>query len=851
MISDNGQSSILGAYAEKLYAHSELLGNNAGLRQQWEIFFKSVQQLGRDEILSRSHDIARFLKENGVTYNIYTDPSGINRAWNLDLIPFLIGKEEWLNIELGLKQRARLFDLILKDIYGEQRLIKDGILPMEIIYNHPGFLRECCGIQHVGTHQLIIYSADMARSRDGRIWILNDRTQAPSGSGYAWENRMAMARIMPELFNGLKVKRLSPFFNAMRNSLTGIAPHKTGQPRIVILTPGPSNETYFEHSFLSSHLGFTMVQGDDLMVKDNFVWLKTLGALEKVDVIMRRVDDIYCDPLELKEDSQLGVPGLLQAVRSGNVSIANPLGSSVVENPGLLPFLPALAQYYLGEPLNLPTIASWWCGQKSAFEYVVNNLSSMVVKRIYRESNRPTSVDATILDDEKRNELRERIKAQPYLYVGQEKVNFSDSPAWVNGKLEPVHALFRSFAVSDNGGYTIMNGGLTRTSLDKENIIISNQLGGFSKDTWVLSDEDSTILHIKKEHDYLHEHRNDYKSNFLPSRTAENLFWVGRYAERVLSNARFLRTVMQFAEEANKAFIDNDLNFKQYLLAGVTEYTHTYPGFTGKDSEKKLQDPWKEFDDILFNSNRAGSLSYNMASFTRALHAVRDHWSGDTWRVIREMEEAWQKASRSQHKGHYKIQTAVDSVITSMMAFVSLNSETISRDQGWTVVDTGRKLEQSLLLIRMLHATLIHKKDDSVEYILQEVVLNSNESMVNYRFKYRAHLQLPLVLDLMLLDPDNPRSLLYQVERMKEYLSRLPKIHTGHRLAEHERLALEAFTKIKLSDKDHLSAVDLSTASYQNLDTFLTEMNALLHRVYNVVSTTYFKHAQEQKQLFL
>ncbi|HEX5026663.1 MAG TPA: circularly permuted type 2 ATP-grasp protein, partial [Agriterribacter sp.] len=773
MISDNGQPSILGAYAEQQYAHHELPGNNAGLRQQWEIFFNSLQQLGNDEILSRSQDITRFLKENGVTYNIYGDPSGMNRAWKLDLIPFLISKVEWLNIEFGLKQRATLFDLMLKDIYGEQRAIKDGILPMEIIYNHPGFLRECCGIQHRGTHHLIIYSADMARSRDGKVWILNDRTQSPSGSGYAWENRMAMARIVPELFNGLKVKRLSPFFNAMRNALTGIAPHKAVQPRIVILTPGPSNETYFEHSFLSSHLGFTMVQGDDLMVKDNFVWLKTLGALEKVDVIVRRVDDIYCDPLELKEDSQLGVPGLLQAVRSGNVSIANPLGSSVVENPGLLPFLPALSQYFLGEPLRLPTIASWWCGQKDAFEYVENNLSSLVIKRIYRESNQPTSVDATVLDDEKRKELRERIRAQPHLYVGQEKVNFSDSPAWVKGKLEPVHALFRSFAVSDSGGYTIMNGGLTRTSLDKENIIISNQLGGYSKDTWVLSDEDSTILHIKKEHDYLYEHRNDYKSNFLPSRTAENLFWVGRYAERVLSNARFLRTVMQFVEEANKAFIDNDLNFKQYLLAGVTEYTHTYPGFTGKDSEKKLQEPWKEFGDILFNSNRTGSLSYNMASFTRALHAVRDHWSGDTWRVIREMEEAWQKASLSQHKGHYKIQTAVDSVITSMMAFVSLNSETISRDQGWTVVDTGRKLEQSLLLIRMLRAILVNKKDDSVEYILQEVVLNSNESMVNYRFKYRAHLQLPLVLDLMLLDPDNPRSLLYQVERMKEYLSRL------------------------------------------------------------------------------
>jgi len=594
----------------------------------------------------------RFLTEKGVTYNIYGDPSGMNRPWNLDIIPFLVSKEEWAAIEAGLVQRANLFDLILKDIYGEQRLIKDGILPMEIIYNHRGFLRECCGIKLPGKHNLVMFAADMARSNDGKIWILNDRTQAPSGSGYALENRLAMARIVPELFNGLKVRRLSPYYNALRTSLTEIAPFQKQQPRIVILTPGPSNETYFEHSFLSSHLGFTLVQGDDLMVKDNFVWLKTLGGLEKVDVILRRVDDVYCDPLELKEDSQLGVPGLLQAVRSGNVSIANPLGSSVIENPGLMPFLPAISRYLLSENLKLPTIASWWCGQRKELKYVLDNLSSLVIKRIYRESFTRTSVDATLLSKEELHELRLRIEAQPHLYVGQEKVNFSTTPALVNGKLEPCNALFRSFTVSNNGNYTAMEGGLTRTSLDKNNIIISNQLGGFSKDTWILSGDESSSLSIKKEQEYVHAQTHAYKSDILPSRTAENLFWVGRYAERVLGNARFQRTVMQFVEEANKAFIDNDLNLKQSLLRSLTLYTHTYPGFTGAGSEKKLVEPWKELGDLLFDDNRVGSLSYNITSFSRAVHAVRDHWSTDTWRVLREMEETWQTAAAVKHKSH-------------------------------------------------------------------------------------------------------------------------------------------------------------------------------------------------------
>jgi len=478
----------------------------------WKIFFNSFSQLGEDEILNRKQDMMRFLKENGVTYNIYGDPQGFNRPWKLDIIPFLISKEEWELIESGLVQRATLFDLILKDIYGERTLLKSGLLPMEIIYNHTGFLRQCAGIHLPGKNHLVLYTADMARTVDGKIWVLNDRTQAPSGSGYALENRLTMARIVPELFNGLKVRRLSPYFHSSRNALTSIAPVNNKEPRIVILTPGPSNETYFEHAYLASYLGFTLVQGNDLIVRDNYVWLKTLGGLEKVDVILRRLDDIFCDPLELKEDSQLGIPGLLQAVRQGNVSIANPLGSSVIENPGLIPFLPAIAKSLLGEELKLPSIASWWCGQPSALDYVLNNISTLVIKRISRRSNTGTSVDATSLDSNQLNELKQRIKAQPHLFVGQEKANFAASPSLVDGKIEPRDALFRSFAVSNNGTYIAMEGGLTRTSGDHGNYIISNQMGGISKDTWIISAESGSTFNVRKELEQAPENIMTYKS---------------------------------------------------------------------------------------------------------------------------------------------------------------------------------------------------------------------------------------------------------------------------------------------------------------------------------------------------
>ncbi|MBS1600436.1 MAG: circularly permuted type 2 ATP-grasp protein [Bacteroidetes bacterium] len=816
----------------------------------WKIFFNSFAELGEDEILNRRQDMMRFLTENGVTYNIYGDPKGFNRPWKLDIIPFLISKDEWELIESGLVQRATLFDLILKDIYGERTLLKSGLLPMEIIYNHTGFLRQCAGIQLPGKHHLVLYTADMARTVDGKIWVLNDRTQAPSGSGYALENRLTMARIVPELFNGLKVRRLSPYFHSLRNALTSIAPNNNKEPRIVILTSGPSNETYFEHAYLSSYLGFTLVQGNDLMVRDNYVWLKTLGGLEKVDVILRRLDDMYCDPLELKEDSQLGIPGLLQAVRSRNVSIANPLGSSVIENPGLIPFLPAIAKTLLGEELKLPSIASWWCGQPSALQYVLDNISSLVIKRIARRSNVGTSVDATSLTANQLHELKQRIKAQPHLFVGQEKANFAASPSLVNGKIEPRDALFRSFAVSSSNGYTAMEGGLTRTSADYGNYIISNQMGGISKDTWIISAESGSTFNVRKELEQAPENGMTYKSEVLPSHTAENLFWVGRYAERVLGNARFQRTVMQFVEEANKAFSDNDEYIKESLLQALTLHTHTFPGFIGPESEKKLKEPWEELNEILFDAEKTGSLAYNIGLFNRAVYTVRDHWSTDTWRVLRDMEENWQKAFEQRQSSHHRIIYALDNLITSMVAFIGLNRESISREQGWTLLNMGRKIEQSLLLINMLRVTLVQRHDEQIEYILQEAVLKSNECLVNYRYKYRSHLKPSLVLDLMLLDPLNPRSLLYQLERLKVDVSGLPKISSGHQLPDHERLVFEAYSMLKLASKEKLAEPEKNNGIYKNLDVFLTKMNKLLYSLPNVISKAYFMHAQASKQLF-
>jgi uncharacterized circularly permuted ATP-grasp superfamily protein/uncharacterized alpha-E superfamily protein len=842
-------------------ANSEISGNQlpldpfrlpeADLQPEWKTFFSSFTKLGAEEIQNRQQDIQRLLRENGVTYNIYGDTHG-KRQWNLDLIPFIIGKQEWEHMERGLVQRAELLNLILQDIYGERKLVRQGILPMELVYNHRGFLRQCDGMMlRPRKHSLVLYSANMARSSDGRTWIISDRTQAPSGSGYALENRSAFARIMPELFNGLKVGKLSPYFDALTNALTRISPQRQQFPRVVVLTPGPSNETYFEHSYLASYLGFTLVQGNDLMVKDNFVWLKTLGGLERVDVIMRRVDDIYCDPLELKEDSQLGVPGLVQAIRSGNVALANPLGSGILESPGLMPFLQNISRHFLGEDLIIPNIATWWCGQQKEMNYVLQNLQRLVIKKIYRESVGSSSIDGQSLSQQEIDQLKEKIKAQPFLYVGQERIHFSKTPTLLDGKIEPRNALFRSFLVSNVDTYTTMVGGLTRTSDTDEDFLISGQLGGASKDTWVLAPDTDIQHQPQPRRQYARNIRAIQDSGILPSHTAENLFWVGRYTERFLGNSRFLRTVMQYVAEGNRLEYDNDVQTETMLLQALTHYSFTYPGFLEKNAERLLRNPWPELRSILMNENRQGSLYYNFNLFDRAVYSVRDHWSTDTWRVLRTMEEEWQAVAKNNSSNHIRLLAILDGFITSIMAFIGLNRESIYREQGWIMLDMGRKIEQCMLMISMLRSTLVHIKEDQVEYNIMEAVLRSHESLVNYRSKYKAHLQLSLVLDLLLFDNTNPRSLVFQMERLNKYAANLPKSSSDNKLSGHERLLFEALSLLKLSDKNELSEPNVPSGQYKKLDKLLEKLYGILVSVPVMISKTYFKHAEEQKQLFI
>jgi uncharacterized circularly permuted ATP-grasp superfamily protein len=416
--------------------YDEVFGSGAQLRPHWQALADSLTAMGNQGLTGRWREGQRLIHDNGITYNVYSDPESTSRPWPLDPVPVMMDPAEWKTIEAAVIQRATLFNSILADLYGPQRLLREKMLPAELVFPNPAFLRPCCGIEPPGGVFLHMYAADLARSPDGQWWVLADRTQSPSGAGYALENRLVTTRVLPDVFRASHIRRLANFFQTYRDALQRLVPANRENPRIVLLTPGPYNETYFEHAFLARYLGYTLVEGGDLTVRDNRVYLKTLGGLLPVDVIVRRQDDQFCDPLELRGDSMLGVPALVQAVRSGNVAIANALGSGLAESAAYAAFLPGLSRLLLKEELKIPTVATWWCGQEEPLQYVLDHVGDLVLKPTF-PGTRGDPIFGAVLGNKERAKLLDKVRAEPGRYVAQERVALSTVPVWEGGPLHP------------------------------------------------------------------------------------------------------------------------------------------------------------------------------------------------------------------------------------------------------------------------------------------------------------------------------------------------------------------------------------------------------------------------------
>lgn len=735
-------------------------------RDHWGRVGPAIDALGVEELRQRQEDVRRLLAADGASYRVAS--SGRSQAWKLDAIPMVVPSNEWATIETGVVQRAVLLDLVLQDIYGEQKLLRRGVLPPELVFGHPGFLRSCTDVVAANDRRLFSYGIDLGRDASGTYRVLADHAQAPSGAGYALENRVALSRVFPSLYRDAQVHHVAPYFRTLRSSLQAAGAHRSDDPRIVVLSPGTHSETAFEHAYLASYLGLSLVEGSDLVVRDGSVFIRSLGQLEPVDVILRRVDADYCDPLELRPESRLGVPGLVEACRRGNVTVVNSIGSAAIENPALHAFLDAASTALLGQELLLPSVESWWCGTPSNSAFVVEHLDELVIKPIARQRSQPTQFGASMSTAE-RDVLLDKIKAEPRRWVAQRPLALATTPTLTAEGIRPRRTILRTYAVAREESFAVMPGGLTRVAPDEHSPLISNQIGAISKDTWVLASEPEQRADLWLRSDPVRHTTAESYAN-LSERAAENLFWVGRYAERAESVVRLMRAVHD-RRNSEIAADSSGSTAVQALLQVLSIATYTTPGFL--DDERRTF-PDRELFSLASDKRRPGSLAHAITGLLGAADAVRDQLSIDTWQVTSSLEDHLQTLASTPPGRQDVVQGTLGEIMGSLLALHGLAGESMVRDAGWHFMEAGRRVERFQHVALLLRSALALQNGTDADGLILESVLMATESIITYRRRYRSHADGESLLELLVADPDNPRSMRYQVDRLDEAIAALP-----------------------------------------------------------------------------
>ena len=753
---------LLSAYPPASARYDEMLDAGREPREHWHSMFEQLSSAPPELMRERLQSVQRQVSENGITYNVYADAQGADRPWELDVLPLILPHEEWRTIERAVMQRATLLNKILLDVYGSQYLLQQGLLPPALVHGHAGFLRPAHGVPAQGGTMLHMYAADLARSPDGQWWVVADRTQAPSGAGYALENRLIISRVFPDLFRDLKVQHLASFFAALRDSLAHWAPHDDEAPLVVLLTPGPYNETYFEHAYLARYLGFPLVEGHDLTVRNGCVWLKTLSGLQRVHAILRRLDDDFCDPLELTGDSTLGVAGLADAARRGNVLLANALGSNLLESGALLGFLPDLSRKLLGEDLQMPSVATWWCGQPDALEEAIEKLDQLVIKPAFPQL-RMEAVFGDDLTDAQRADLVARMRAKPQNFVAQELVQLSQAPVW--DRQHPRRVLARAigmrvFACATPNGYVVMPGGLTRVATGPSARVISMQRGGASKDTWVLAagpvNTFSLLRRSTGSQDLVRSGAN------LTSRVVENLYWFGRYAERCDNTARLLRLALE-------RMIDAVPNAND---AGWISITSLLRRAEILEDEDDLDDVAlvRALRAAIVDEERQG-LAGNLRQLFRVASQLRERLSLDNWRTVNKLAQDF--AERKAHSlALSDALSEIDRTVVALMTLSGFALDGMTRDQGWRFLSIGRRIERMQFQCAALLQAMAMPPDGTAGPEL-DWLLALGDSTITYRSRYMARPEWMPVLDLLVRDDSNPRSVAFQLKGLHDYLARL------------------------------------------------------------------------------
>ncbi len=784
--------------------YDEVVGPDGSLRAAWKRMAEVAVAITDRDLQRVDEEIVRFLADDGVTYS---RPGTRPAPWRLDPVPLVIDAASWATLEVGLAQRAELLNAILHDLYRDRTLLREGIVPSAVVLGHAGYVRGMARPSASDPRPLVLSATDLGRDHDGTWKVLGDRTQAPSGLGYALENRKVLSRVMPELYREADLHRVAPYLWALRSALLQSADGDLPDPRVVILSPGPHSETAYDQAAIASNLGFPLVQGSDLTVRDGWVLMKAFGRLERVDVILRRVDAAWSDPLELRGDSQLGVAGLSEAVRRGRVRVVNGLGSGVLENPALLPYLPAACEHLLGEPLRLASTPTWWCGDPDGRAHVLDHLDEMVVR----------AIDGGPLLDPRPEAARQRILAAPHRYVGQERLPLSQAPTWrprAPGRPDPGGALampvtLRTFTLRYASSYRPLHGGLGSIRDGDRSI--------GSKDVWVLKDQgtepDQGLVEVLP--------MTNVRS--LPAtvpRVLDGMFWTGRYAERAEDMLRLVLTTHVLADDYRNRPRTTGYLTLEVMRTAVLRLAG--PGDADLD---------RNFRSVLLDADRQGSVAQSLVGLRDALSGVRDQLSLDVWRVFGATDRAAEALAASHHS--HQVAESAGRMLTGVLALQGVTASMI-RDDGWHMIGCGRFLERALQLCRLLTVTTERRGID-VDRDVLAAVLASAESAVTHRRRYRDYVRPGGVLDLLLMDPDNPRSLTFGLAALHDHLAALPA-STGS--SRPERLLADLIAEVEAADVGVLVAI--GGVGRPNLVDFLASVAAQLDRLAEAIAQLHF-----------
>ncbi|KUI17305.1 hypothetical protein AU193_03175 [Mycobacterium sp. GA-1285] len=831
--------------------YDEFVDAAGDIRPAWEELAQCVTERSRTG-LAQLRDVVRSLVDNdGITYvqvdrrgSVVGQPDvdGHEPAepgpWHLDALPLVVSADEWNTLETGLLQRSRLLDAVLTDLYGPQVSITSGVLPAPLLFAHPGYVRAARGIDIPGRHQLFLHGCDVSRVADGSFRVNADWTQAPSGAGYALADRRVVAHAVPELYERIGPRPASPWAQALRLALIDAAPESAEEPTVVVLSPGIHCETAFDQAYLAGVLGFPLVESADLMVRDGKLWMRSMGTLKRVDVVLRRVDAHFVDPLDLRSDSRLGVAGLVEALRRGTVAVVNTLGSGILESPGLQRFLPELSERLLDESPMLDTAPMYWGGIGTERSHLIAHLASLLVRPV----TGGRAIVGPALSAEQRRQLASCIEATPWQWVGQELPEFSCAPSVVDsGSLSATNVGIRLFTVAQRGGYAPMIGGLGYVLAPGDAAYTLNTVA--AKDVWVRAPERGTVERVPPV-DLPAITPSPTRAVSSP-RVLADMFWAGRYAERAEHMARLLTVTRERYHEFHYRPDMDGSQCVPVLLSALGHQTGTDTGADGDDAEL-IATAQSTLWSLTADRHRPGSLAQSVERLGLLTRSVRDQMSNDTWMVLAAVERALlhpaasssgrsaDEPPDSQAEGEAFLTATASLTLAGMLALSGVAAESMIRDVSWTMMDIGKRIERGLNLTALLRATLTTARSPGAEQTITESTLVVCESSVIYRRRMHGKVSMSAVADLVLFDADNPRSLAHQLERLRTGLKALPGSSGSSRP---ERMVDEIATRLRRLDPDDLE--DIVDGRRAELAELLDGMHADLRDLADVITATH------------